>query len=111
MKIEQSQQGTVAVFVPVGALIDDDRLQFAEVLRKCLDRGNARIIIDMNAVPFVESEGLELLLDIGEAAFEAGGGLRVINPSEMVKDILHATRLERTIEVHKDLIDARRSLL
>ena len=111
MKIEQSQQGTMAVLVPVGALIDEDRLQLAEALQKCLDKGNAKIIVDMNGVPFVESEGLELLLDISEAASAAGGGLRVVNPSDIVRDILLATRLAGTIEIHKDLTDARRSLL
>ncbi|HUS58776.1 MAG TPA: STAS domain-containing protein [Planctomycetota bacterium] len=111
MKIEQSQQGTVAVLVPVGALIDDDRVQFAELLKKHIEKGNVKMVVDMNSVPFVESEGLEMLLDISEAAAEAGGGLRILNPSDIVKDILLCTRLVSKLEVYHELSDARRSLL
>ena len=111
MKIEQSQQGTVLVLTPVGALVDTDREQFAELVRKHVEKGNAKIIVDMNGVPFIESEGLEMLLELSEAAGSVGGGLRIVNPSDIVKDILVSTRLATKIEVHKELVDARRSLL
>jgi len=37
--------------------------------------------------------------------------LRIVNPSDIVRDILMATRLNSRIEMHKELADARRSLL
>ena len=111
MKIEQSQQGTVLVLTPNGALVDADQKQLAEVLSKHIEKGNVKIIVDMNAVPFIDSEGLEMLLDNAELAAGSGGGLRIVNPSEIVRDILLATRLNTRIEVFGDLLDARRSLL
>ena len=111
MKIEQSQQGTVLVLTPAGALVDNDRTQLAELLTKHLERGDIKIIVDMNAVLFIESEGLEMLLDTAENAAAAGGGLRIASPSDTVGEILAATRLNTRIEVHKQLADARRSLL
>ena len=111
MKIEQSQQGTVLVLTPGGALVDSDRTQLADLLKKHIERGNIKIILDMNAVPFIESEGLEMLLDVAEDTIAAGGGLRIVNPSDIVKDILSATRLNTRIEIHPQVADARRSLL
>lgn len=111
MKIEQSQQGTVTVLTPVGALVDDEREQFEEVLEKLLSGGRVKVIIDMNSVPFVESKGLEMLLDASERAVSRGGGIRITNPSDIVRDILLATRLNAKIELHQELADARRSLL
>ncbi|HUW32150.1 MAG TPA: STAS domain-containing protein [Planctomycetota bacterium] len=111
MKIEQSQQGTVLVLTPFGALVDSDSTHFADLLRKHLDKGNVKIIMDMNAVPFIESAGLQMLLDASEDAAACGGGLRIVNPSDIVRDILMATRLNSRIEMHKELADARRSLL
>ncbi|NQT18943.1 MAG: STAS domain-containing protein [Planctomycetes bacterium] len=111
MKIEQSQQGTVTVLTPVGALVDDEREQLEQVLEKHLDAGRVKLIIDMNSVPFVESEGLEMLLDASERAVSRGGGIRITNPSDIVRDIILATRLNAKIELHFDLADARRSLL
>jgi len=111
MKIEQSQQGTVTVITPIGALVDDDRVQLAGLIEKHIQHGKVKIIIDMNAVPFIESEGLEMLLDSCESAAAASGGIRIANPSETVADILKATRLCNFVEVHADLAGARRSLL
>jgi len=111
MKIEQSQQGTVLVLTPFGALVDSDSTQLGDLLRKHLDKGNVRIIVDMNAVPFIESDGLEKLLNVSEDAIACGGGLRIVNPSDIVRDILLATRLNTKIEMHRELADARRSLL
>jgi|GEM_PF-4459437 len=118
MKIEQSQQGTVVVLTPVGALVDDDTdvaksplAHFAQVLCGHIDKGRAKVIVDMNSVPFIESEGLEMLLDACERAAAKGGGVRIAHPSDIVNDILVATRLCAKIEVHNDLADARRSLL
>ena len=111
MKIEQSQQGTVTVLTPVGALVDSDREQLEEVMDDHIGKGRVKIIIDMNSVPFVESEGLEMLLDASERAISKGGGVRITNPSEIVRDILLATRLASKIELHDDPADARRSLL
>jgi len=111
MKIEQSQQGTVLVLTPFGALVDSDSTQFADLLKKHLDKGNVRIIVDMNAVPFIESDGLEMLLNVSEDATACGGGLRIANPSDIVKDIIISTRLNTKIEMHQELADARRSLL
>ncbi len=118
MKIEQSQQGTVTVLSPTGALVDDDSdgeksplKHFTEVLDGHIDKGRVKIIIDMNSVPFIESEGLEMLLDASERAISKGGGIRVTNPSDTVNDILVATRLTAQIEVHAELTDARKSLL
>jgi len=118
MKIEQSQQGTVTVLTPVGALINDDAgaqdnplAQFAGVLNGHMEKGRTKIIVDMNSVPFIDSEGLEMLLDASERALSKGGGIRIANPSDIVKDIFVATRLAAGIEVYSELADARRSLL
>ena len=111
MKIEQSQQGTIAVLVPHGAIIDDDREKFSEAISKSIEGGRAKIIIDMSNVPFVESQGLEMLLDSAESASFHGGGIRIMNPSDIVRDILTATRLTSKIELHNDMLEARRSLL
>jgi len=111
MKIEQSQQGTVTVVTPHGAVIDDDRVQLQELLDDHIGKGRVKIVLDMNAVPFIESEGLEMLLDASELAASKGGGIRITNPSDIVRDIMIATRLGAKIELHEDLNDARRSLL
>jgi len=111
MKIEQSQQGTISVFVPHGAIIDDDREKLSEAISKSIDDGRAKIILDMSNVPFVESQGLEMLLDSTDSASLYGGGIRIMNPSDIVRDILTATRMTSKIEIHNDMLEARRSLL
>jgi anti-anti-sigma factor len=111
MKIEQIQHGTVVVLVPEGALIQEDIEEFARHVRECFNAGNAKVVLQMNNVPFIDSAGLEILLALYGQAMALGGELKVSAPTDIGRDILRATRMDNVLEVHDSTPEARRSFV
>jgi anti-anti-sigma factor len=111
VKTETIQHGTIVVLVPDGALIEEEAPEFATQVRACFQTGNARVVLQMNHVPFIDSAGLETLLALYGEAMALGGEVKVSAPTEIGRDILKATRLDHVIEVYDSTPDARRSFV
>jgi len=74
----------------------------ADILRNAIfeviDGGDPRVLVDMNAVSFMDSSGLRVLIAGFKAAEQAGGALRVRNPSDVVTRLLEITgQLDRFV--------------
>ena len=111
MKVEEVRQGTVLVLKPVGAIIEDDMEVFRRAVDEQLSNGNTRLVLDFSEVPFIDSQGLEALLDLSDQAQMFGGGIRIANCSEISRDILVATRMIGKIQVFDEVPEARKSFL
>ena len=55
--------------------------------------------IDLSGVTFMGSSGLASLLRAQRLAVEGGGGVRLLRPSQVVRDLLEMTRLLDRFEV------------
>ncbi len=68
--------------------------QVARDVDKLVADAPASIVIDMSALEFIDSSGIALLLRIHNAVVkEAGGELRVVNPSETARRTFDLTGL------------------
>ena len=61
MKIRETKQGAVTVLKPSGPLTQADATEFKHAAMKVLESNLGRMLVDMGAVPFVDSMGLEAL--------------------------------------------------
>ena len=55
--------------------------------------------IDLSGVTFMGSSGLASLLRAQRLAVEGGGGVRLLRPSQVVRDLLEMTRLLDRFEI------------
>ena len=62
-------------------------------------------------MPFLDSAGLEALLDLAGRLREEGGSLRLANPNALCREVLVLTGLDQSIPVHDNLAGAGRSFL
>jgi anti-sigma B factor antagonist len=76
-----------------------------EQLNTALGLGAPKLVLDLEAVTFVDSTGLALLISIQRRVQAAGGWLRLANPHNRLLRILHTTNLEQYFEVH-DSVDS-----
>jgi len=89
----------------------DGRLDLAtaaEVKKSILqavDGGRPYVVVDLKAVPFIDSSGLGALIGGLRAARTAGGDLRIANPGPQARMILELTTLDRVLTTH-DTIEA-----
>ncbi len=78
-------------------------------IEECLTNGEFKIIMDLKNVPYMDSKGLESLIDAQELLKKKGGDLKIAHPNPICKDILIATRLTEHFEIFEDMAVAGRS--
>jgi anti-sigma B factor antagonist len=103
------QAGGVAVVRLAGRLdftsVTEARDQFASAITA----GHRKLIVDLSKVEFVDSAGLGSLIGGMRAARQAGGDLRIANPSEQARMLLSLTSLDQVLKVHPTIKEAQGS--
>lgn len=101
----RSKQGAVDVIAGNGPLNAPN----CESLRKLIDaataQGQPRLVIDLRQVPFIDSAGLELLLDALDRCHHLGGGCKLAAPNALCLDILNATGVGLQFEIFGDMLE------
>jgi anti-sigma B factor antagonist len=72
-------------------------------LTSTLSAKPALIVVDMSAVEFCDSTGMNVLLAAHRAATERGGALTLAAPRPSVRKILEVTGLQSVFTIHDDL--------
>ena len=111
MKISEQKQGAVVVVKPEGALAAPESDALRAHLMQMLNSSMGRIVIDMSAVPFVDSSGLEVLLDVTDGMGESGQTLKLAATTKTVREVLELTDLAPIFEHYDEVMDAVRSFL
>lgn len=111
MKVERQQVGTVDVFLPAGALVDEDGEKFCKTLVGRLKSANPRVVVAMQDVPYLDSVSLEGLLDATEQLSGRGMSLRLANVTPGCREIFELTGLSGRFRFFENVQDAVRSFM
>jgi anti-sigma B factor antagonist len=106
MDIEVSQNGGVTLIVPRGDLDLSTADQLKRTLAQLIDHGQAKLVLDLAHVAYIDSSGLGALVASMKQARTAGGNLRLCGLQDDVRSILEMTRLIKVIAVHSDRQEA-----
>ena len=111
MKVSTQDHAHICVMTLSGEFTTDDTDAFHRALGSRIDDGRTRhVIVDCEHVEFVDSVGLETLLDLQQRLASANGAVRLAHPDDTVRTILRLTRLDNTLEACDTIEDAVRSL-
>ncbi|HEV7298849.1 MAG TPA: STAS domain-containing protein [Tepidisphaeraceae bacterium] len=111
LTIAEIQSGAIRVFKPNGALCAPDVAPFRQRMLDAVDRHLGRFVIDMNGVPFIDSQGLEALVDTTQALSRLGQALRLSGATKTVREVMEVTGLADQFEHYDDTNAAVRSFL
>lgn len=111
MEILEQTKGAVHVLRPVGALAGADADKLRGRAAGACSASMGKVVLDAGAVPFVDSRGLEVLLEIGEALGETGQALRIAQANETLREVLELTELSGHFEHYDDVNAAVRSFM
>lgn len=111
MKIQTHQCGAVAVIRPDGPLVAGEVDALRKELTEAVHNNLGRVVLDVSAVPFVDSQGLESLLDITCELAQNGKVLKICAPGETLKEVMELTGVSSDFEQFEDVISAVRSFL
>ena len=99
MKFETSLIGDgIAAVRGVGRLNMVSAAGLRETVAVALAAGRTRIVVDFSGVDFVDSSGLGALIGCLKSARQAGGDLRIAQPTAQVTMVLRLSNLDRVLK-------------
>ena len=111
MKIEQQHVGTVDVFSPIGALVDEDAEEFCKRLLDRLRSPNTRVVVSLQDVPYMDSTALEGLLDAADDLTGRAMSLKLVNLTPTCREIFELTGCAKRFRFFQNTEDAVKSFL
>ncbi len=109
LEIHVDREDDYVVCRPSGELDAYTVGQFREALAELA--GEARLVIDLSEVPFMDSAGLGALIGGIRKAREIDGEVVVACGRDTLKRLLHTTGFDRIVPVEDDLAAAVETLL
>ena len=75
-------------------------------LQEIIDSGGQHVVVDLGAVPFMDSSGLGVLVAAHRRMAAVGGRLALANPGPALQKVFQLTRTNRLFEMHDTVSDA-----
>lgn len=108
---QELKQGAVVV-VSSDEPLDAARIEDARsLLERCGNIAAPMAVFDLSAVPYVDSAGLEFLVDASQHYQRRGGDLKLAAPNSVCRDALRITGVGDKMEVYTQTGSAVRSFL
>jgi len=83
--------------------------RFNSTMNELLDHGHAKIVLNLEAVPSIDSSGIGMLVRHLTAAKQAGGAIRLLKPSKFTVQTLKMVGLLNLFSTFDDESQAVRS--
>ena len=111
MKLHQQRHGAVTLLKPEGPLIEAVAGEFDTAARALMSTTLGRFVLDMSAVPFVDSVGLETLLGLTDLMEQSGKVLKLCVVNKTVRQVFELTGIDSLFDHFEDVNSAVRSFL
>jgi anti-anti-sigma factor len=108
-KIGIKKVGASSVVSPGESLTYQNCKELEDLIEGLAGQNQIRIILDCKNTPFMDSKGLELLLQLHNELKDRGGAIKITGLNAVCRDILLATRLINVLFVYEDIAEALRS--
>ena len=103
MDISVRKYGSVHVIELRGDLkIGEPVDGFRQAIEQLFDAGDHQIVVDVGAVPMIDSSGIGVLVRSLTSAKQRGGALKLVKPSKLAVQTLKIVGLINLFEVYDD---------
>lgn len=100
------RSGARTILTPKDSLTHQNCKEVEALFSEAINQQKTEIIFDCKGVSFIDSAGLELLVETNKKLRSRGGILKMIALNEVCRDILVATRLITHFHVFTDIHEA-----
>ncbi len=109
MKIDAHLHGSVSVLIPHGPLAGDDLDAFRQDFQLAIDQKSGRVVLDMSDVPYLDSAGIEALLELCTSQPAAAARPRLARLADATREALDLTNVLPRLTVFDTVENAIRS--
>jgi|FaiFalFF_MnMetaG_3_1042247.scaffolds.fasta_scaffold03331_2 anti-sigma B factor antagonist len=107
MRLKTKELNDVVVIEVKGNMMGGpDSQKFRDLLHKLVDEGKNKVVVDLKNVKFINSAGLGTLISGLTTMRNAGGDLKIANPTEKIESLLMITRLIKVFESYSSVDEA-----
>ncbi len=99
MDIQVSKQGNVVVVAVSGDMEAQSVSQLDDCLSELVGRGERNYVIDLDAVPFMDSSGLAMLVKLFKRIRIGHGDVKLAGLRPEILKIFQLTRLDRVFDI------------
>ncbi len=107
-KSGMAEAGTRTVLTPKESLTYKNCEKVHANFTEFINQNKTEVILDCKAISFMDSQALELLLQMDDELKKRGGILKLARLNAVCRDILISTRLLNTLHAYKDMNEAIR---
>ena len=101
LSIKDRQAGDVTILDLSGKItIGEGSVQLREAVRRILDEGRKKILLNLGDVSYVDSSGIGELVSSYTTTGNNGGQLKLLNQTKKIHDLLTITKLVTVFETH-----------
>jgi anti-sigma B factor antagonist len=101
LNIRDRQAGDVTILDLSGKItIGEGSVQLREAVRRLLDEGKKKILLNLGDVSYVDSSGIGELVSSYTTTNNNGGQLKLLNLTKKIQDLLMITKLLTVFETH-----------
>ena len=111
MQLSEQRHGAVTVVKPDGPINAEGADAFKDRLRTLADKSLGKIIVDAADVPYVDSRGLEVLVEVTDELSRIGQALHLCATNDTLREVFQLTGLTSKFEFFEDATSAVRSFL
>jgi len=109
MQIDTRVHHDVVIIEPKERITVDTEAQFIEVVRALLEAGARRLVLNLIAVPYIDSVGLSAIVQAYTSARRRGGDLKFLHVRDRNRQLLKITRLLTVFEAYDTEDEVERS--
>ncbi len=104
------QVGDIAIVDVSGRItVGEGNVALREIVRKLMDGGARKILLNLHDVAYVDSSGLGELVGTYGSVRNKGGQMKLVNPSRRISELLQMTKLHTIFDIQPDEASAIQS--
>jgi len=104
--IAMERRGDICIARPRGRIAEPEALLLEKECLAAIEDGAKSVVVDLSDVPMLSSAGLGALMVAHKQCRPAGGGVCLVDPQPLVRQVLEITKLTKLFKVHATLDDA-----
>ena len=110
MRLESQFRDGVVVLRLAGRFVTGSDAEFLSAKNRLQEAGVSRAIVDLSAVPYVDSTGLAFVVELHKALRNRGGQLFLAGANARVREVLELTRIADVVPLFDDAAEAEAAL-
>jgi len=110
MRLESQIRDGVCVLRLQGRFVTGSDAELVSAQNSLQQAGIAKAIVDLGAVPYIDSTGLAFVVELHKSLTSRGGQLFLADANERIREVLQMTRIGEIIPLFDDVEDAEAAL-